>query len=69
MVGEARITDSLVLSRGDLQNNVDKHCVEDLSIIKYRHVLASVLSDAKRYEQPRPYEHRQGQVIWVNLET
>ena len=57
VVGKARITDSLAVSHTDLQNNVDKHRIEDLSIIIYGQVYAYVLTDAKRYRQPQSYEH------------
>ena len=67
VLGEARITDSLVVSPTDLRNNVDKHRIEDLSIIEYRKVHAWVLTDAKRYKEPQPYEHPQGAVVWIHL--
>ena len=51
VLGEARITDSLVVRLTDLGNNVDKHCIEDLSLIEYPKVHAWVLTDAKRYTE------------------
>ena len=67
VLGEARITDSLVVSLTDLQNNVAKHRVEDLSIITYSKPHAWVLTEAKRYKEPQPYKHPQGAVVWLDL--
>ena len=42
------------------------HCVDDLSKLeKWRYPW--VLSDAKRYEKPIPYNHPKGAVIWVKI--
>jgi hypothetical protein len=67
VLGEARITDSLVVSLTDLQNNVEKHRVEDLSIITYSKPHAWVLTEAKRYKEHQPYKHPQGAVVWIDL--
>ena len=48
-------------------HNLNKHCVSDLSCIKYPSVYAWVLDKTKRYTRPQAYEHRQGAVIWVKL--
>jgi hypothetical protein len=42
------------------------HKVEDLELLdKWK--WAWLLNGAKRYEEPIPYEHPQGAVIWVDL--
>jgi len=65
--GEVTITDARQVSPLDLFDNVDKHCVSDLSIIQYQQVFAWILRDAKRYKDPRYYNHRRGAVNWVDL--
>lgn len=43
------------------------HKVDDLSLLdKWKY--AWILEGAKRYEQPIPYNHPKGAVIWVKLE-
>lgn len=37
------------------------------SPIRYKKVYAWVMANPHRYEEPVPYSHRQGAVIWVNL--
>src|SRR5690554_5374478 len=44
----------------------DKHKVKDIELLK-KWKYAWVLADAIRYENPIPYEHPQGAVIWVKL--
>ena len=41
------------------------HQIDDLSIVRYKKVFAWVLSDAKEYLNPIPYEHRRGAVTWI----
>jgi len=65
VVGEAKITDSFPLAREDLHMHVDKHCIQDVSIIKYRKIFAWVLADAQRYKDPQPYDHPVGAITWV----
>jgi len=43
-----------------------QHKVEDLSLLD-KWPYAWILSNAKRFEQPIPYTHPKGAVIWVNI--
>jgi hypothetical protein len=67
VLGQARITDSVVLSLTDLQNNVEKHCIQDLSTITYAKSHAWVLTETLRFKVPQPYEHPQGAIVWVDM--
>ncbi len=45
---------------------IDLHKVEDIKLLeKWKYPW--ILSEAKRYDNPIPYKHPQGAVIWVNL--
>ena len=66
VVGEVTIT-------GCSENEIPKdnqfikyHKVEDLALLN-KWKWAWILSDATRYEKPKPYKHPKGAVIWVNL--
>lgn len=65
--GEAVLTDCIELTREMLERNVDRHKIDDLSIVTYEHPCAWVVKDAQRYEKPVPYKHPQGAVVWVNI--
>ena len=51
------------------EENWGKHCVEDLSILKYGKVYAWVLEDKLAYEVPRPYDAKRGSVVWRKLDA
>lgn len=44
----------------------DKHKVEDIELLK-KWKYPWIISDAKRYNEPIPYNHPKGAVIWVKL--
>merc|ERR1712050_623350 len=69
LVGEIKITNCLRVSAEDLVRNVDKHCIADLGIVKYRRIFAWVLACPKRYDEPRPYHHPVGAIMWINLDA
>ena len=48
--------------------NLEKHCVEDFDVLKYRQVYAWVLEDKVAYENPRPYEAKRGSVVWRKID-
>jgi len=43
------------------------HCIDDLSIIKYKTPYAWQMNFPVRFDNPIPYKHPRGAVIWVNL--
>ena len=69
IVGECVITDSFRVSESRYLNNRDRHQIPwSYYKLPYRKPHAWVLSDVKKYDNPVPYKHKQGSVIWVNLE-
>lgn len=44
----------------------DKHKIEDIELLK-KWKYPWILSDVKRYENPIPYKHPRGAMIWVKL--
>jgi len=66
IVGEAELIDCRELPQNNQSDTIEFHKVEDLELLnKWR--FAWILSIAKRYDKPIPYNHPQGAVIWVNL--
>lgn len=70
IMGEVDLVDSFEPSAGscDRQLTRKQHCLERHE----RHLMdkwkyAWVLKGAVRYAEPKPYQHPQGAVIWVNL--
>jgi ASCH domain len=61
-----------VLTSGDLIQAVKLHCVPAAMFndnqTPYPRTYAWILLNQKRFEQPIPYTHKPGAVIWVNLE-
>lgn len=68
IVGECELVGSKQLSLFDYQNNVDKHQVINTFTLPYTKTFAWVLQNAKKYDNPKPYKHKCGAVIWVNLD-
>lgn len=68
--GEVTLVDSLQMDRAYYERNRDRHKVglswEELLKI-YKQPCAWVLTGAKRYDEPIPYKHKQGCVVWVKL--
>ena len=69
IVGECEIIDSILLSEEDYLNNTKNHKINTKDIsYPYKKTYAWVISNALKYENPIPYNHPQGAVIWVNIE-
>lgn len=68
--GKCNIVDSKKISLGEFIKNKDKHFVEDMSLLKYKEdsIYAWILKDKRMYENPIPYKHPKGAIIWVNLD-
>ena len=70
VVGTAYVSDSFALTDKDLLKNIDKHLVPKKSIkagLRYKRPHAWVLTKAKRLKKPKPYKHKKGAVIWVEI--
>lgn len=67
IVGQADLVSVIDnLSIPELMANYDKHRVEDESLLqKWRYPW--VLENIIKYDEPIPYKHPQGAVIWVKL--
>ena len=55
-------------SEQELIDNMHNHMVEDLSLLK-KWCYAWTLEQAERFENPIPYDHPKGAVIWVKFNT
>jgi hypothetical protein len=67
ILGEVDLVDcGKSLSEEQAKATIDKHQVEDISLLKYWR-FPWVLENAKRYESPIPYTHPSGAVIWVRI--
>ncbi|MGD6960409.1 ASCH domain-containing protein [Rossellomorea aquimaris] len=67
--GEVKINDSKELTLKDYQVSNEFHRVqsEHSQALPYKKTYAWVLEKPKIYEEPIPYKHPMGAVIWVNL--
>ena len=67
--GTVDIIDSIPLNENLYNDYRNKHKVDlDYKNIKYKHLYGWVLENAIKFNKPIPYNHKQGCVIWVNLE-
>jgi hypothetical protein len=72
IVGTAELTDVIgPLTLDDLKRHRSKHQAPlDLLDrgLRYRTTFAWVLNNARPLKKPKPYQHPQGAVVWVDLE-
>ena len=66
--GETTIIDSFPVTRQQLQDNIDKHHVDDLSIIKYKTPHIWKLQNSIKYQQRLKLPRKCGQVVWVKVD-
>ncbi|WP_368262909.1 ASCH domain-containing protein [Clostridium disporicum] len=67
--GEVDIIDCIPLSKEEFNQYRDKHKVTcTYEEIPYKTLYGWVLDNVKVYDKPIPYKHKQGCVIWVNIE-
>ena len=66
--GECEIEDSIKLDLLTYQTT-NKHCIaRNLETLPYKNTYAWIISNAKKYKNPIPYNHPMGAVIWVNID-
>lgn len=66
--GECELVDSKKLNLYQYQISEDKHCIDiKQDILPYKNTYAWVLKNPKKYDNPIPYKHPMGAVIWVNF--
>ena len=69
IMGKATLTDAIRLSDEDYFSSVDKHKVDHGYKLPYKNTHAWVFEKPVRFSEPIPYQHPQGAVIWVNLQS
>ena len=68
IVGKAFMTSGHIKpTHQELLQNIDKHQVKDLSLLK-KWCYAWTIEKAVRFKEPTPYKHPQGAVTWVKLD-
>lgn len=67
VVGSCEIIDCRELTIEDYKSNIDKHNIQEVTTLPYKKTYAWIISNAKRYTEPKKYKHPQGAIIWVNL--
>lgn len=67
VMGTVVLTNSFPITADALNQGYKNHRIEDVSIITYRIPYVWEFSSPVRFEEPIPYKHPQGAVIWVNL--
>lgn len=67
--GEVKMVDCKELTLKEYQEGRAFHCVEseDAQELPYKRTYAWILGEPVLYEEPIPYKHPMGAVIWVNL--
>ena len=65
--GRARLMYCRRLSLVELGVHTDKHCVQDLRLVKYPKMYAWVITDARVYKPPLRYTHVRGAITWLKL--
>jgi hypothetical protein len=67
--GSANLVSCEPLTREVFDRNIDMHLIYPhlFDITKYKNIYAWSFTEPKFHEQPIPYEHPQGAVIWVNI--
>ena len=68
IIGEATLVDCFRPTNFARCACKGKHQIEDSRLFK-RWPYAWVLEKTKHYDKPRPYDHPQGAVIWVRLNS
>ncbi|WP_255287370.1 ASCH domain-containing protein [Bacillus pseudomycoides] len=69
IIGTVDLVDSKKLSLQEYQNSEKHHCIskEDCFNPHYKNIYAWIVSNPVMFQDPVPYTHPQGAVIWVNL--
>lgn len=67
VIGYCELVDCIKLDLKIYKNSIDKHCIKNVEVLPYKSTYAWVLSNPVRYENPKPYKHPNGAVIWVKL--
>lgn len=66
--GTVDVVDSFAVDLTMYQNEKNMHQIQDVSVLPYPKTHAWILENPVIFDEPIPYVHPQGAVIWVNLE-
>lgn len=66
IIGECELVDSIKITEKDFFDNLNKHKVNDVSVLK-KWNYAWVIKNARKYDKAIKYNHPKGAVIWVNI--
>lgn len=68
--GSVEISDCIALSLDDYQQGLNKHAIapEECRELPYKRTYAWALANPVIFDEPIPYKHPMGAVVWVNLE-
>lgn len=67
ILGTVELVAAKKLSIEEYQNSKKFHGVADCSVLPYKNTYAWVFENPVLFEEPKPYSHPMGAVIWVNL--
>lgn len=65
--GEIELINSIFITEKIFEDNKEKHQVKEFNEIKYNKTYAWVLQNPIIYDNPIPYKHKRGCVIWINI--
>ena len=70
MFGECDLADSFPVTFEIFIENKHKHRIPNNSgvFIQYKNPHVWVMQNPVRYPEPKPYEHKQGAIIWINIQ-
>lgn len=66
-VGTVDIIGAKELTLNQYKKTKKNHQVKDVKTLPYKKTYAWVLENPVRFKSPKPYTHKAGCVIWVNL--
>lgn len=67
--GECELVDIIKLDLDQYKISANKHCINvKQDILPYKNTYAWVLQNPQKYNNPIPYKHPMGAVIWVNID-
>lgn len=67
IVGECILESSIILDKEMINRSYKNHRIKNTVNIEYLKPHAWILRDSKKYNNPIPYTHPRGAVIWVKI--
>ena len=67
VVGKCKIIDCKELKLQEYKRSTIYHNINNTDKLPYKKTYAWIISNAERYNNPRPYSHPKGAIIWVKL--